>query len=73
MDHYAFLRFRDNNNKSWAFKLFAPKIELFEEQPEGDLIVLPEKGIQIASWYSDLAGEELSFVRGAYCGSSRNF
>jgi len=72
LDHYAFLWFKDDQGKRWAFKLFAPKIELLEEQPEGDLVVLPEKGIQIAQWYSDLAGAKLSFLYGAYCGSSRN-
>jgi hypothetical protein len=72
LDHYAFLWFRDSAKQMWAFKLFSPKIGIFEEQPEGDLIVLPEKGVQIASWYSDLAGKTLTYERGAFCGSSRS-
>ena len=71
LDHYAHIWLRrDDDDKLYALKIVAPVISMFEEQPKGDLIVIPDIGAQIAAYYSDLAGETFTFNEGAFCGSN---
>jgi hypothetical protein len=58
----------DSTGQLFSFFLPAPDIAIFEEQPEGDLIVTPEEGEIFAGWYSDLAGEAFTFDGGAFVG-----
>lgn len=68
--HYAHIFFiRASDDTSYAFKLYSPNLEnVFEPQPEGDLIVTPECGGIIAEAYSDFAGEKFTFDEGGFVG-----
>ena len=70
LSHFArvFVR-RSSDEKLFSFEFPAPDISIFEEQPAGDLIITPEEGEILASWYSDLAGEVFVFNGGAFVGS----
>jgi len=69
--HYGHFFFRrESDRKLYGFKLPAPTIDIFEEQPEGDLIITPDIGDIVAAWYSTLAGETFVFHCGAFCGSN---
>lgn len=70
--HFArvFVR-RDSDREIFDFSFPAPDISIFEEQPDGELIIPKDPdGDLLASWYSDLAGEPYTFEDGGYVGES---
>lgn len=70
--HFAHVFFkRTRDKKLYAFKIPAPIIDIFEAQPEGDLIVTPGRGgTELAQYFTRLAGEEFTFDSGAFTGSN---
>jgi hypothetical protein len=70
--HFArvFIR-RTSDQQLFDFSFPAPDISIFEEQPDGELIIPKDPdGDLLASWYSDLAGEPYTFEEGGYVGES---
>lgn len=72
IEHFAHVFFRRTRDKKlYAFKIPAPIIDLFEAQPEGDLIITPDRGgTELAQYFTRLAGEEFTFDSGEFTGSN---